>query len=64
MSTVAEKEFLSKTEACLELGICTVTLERRIRAGKLRAYQDNADRRKIVFRASDLEKLKRPRPRS
>jgi excisionase family DNA binding protein len=56
MSTVSE-QYLSKTEAAVELGVSTATLDRRVKAGVLPAYQSG---REVVFRADDIQRAKQP----
>jgi len=52
--------YYSKTEAASELGVSVATLDRRVKAGLIRAYQLGKE---VVFRAEDIEKAKQPTPK-
>lgn len=56
----ALEQFVSKTQAAAELGISYATLDRRVKAGLIPAYQLG---REVVFRVEDVEKAKQPTPK-
>ena len=51
-------EYLTKTEAAAELGVCTSTLDRRVREGVIPAYKLGSQ---VVFRQEDVERAKTPK---
>ena len=54
VSTKLKKRFLTKKEACIELGnISVVTLDRITKAGLITAYRPSPDR--VVFDSLELE---------
>jgi excisionase family DNA binding protein len=53
-TTLASKEFLSKDEACLLVGISRCTLQRMIKKGTIAAGKFGS---RIIVRRADLDKL-------
>ncbi|HWY69568.1 MAG TPA: helix-turn-helix domain-containing protein [Terriglobales bacterium] len=59
MAAVTEQYF-TKTQAAAELGVSYATLDRRVKAGLIPAYQLG---REVVFLHADIEKAKQPIPK-
>lgn len=59
MSQVLE-QYLTLAEAAAALEICVQTFQKRVRAGEIQPYRDNRDRRVVLYRADDVDRLKRP----
>ena len=51
-------EMVNHSEAARYLGISTVTLWKLARAGEIKAYGYKLDKRKRLYKLTDLEKLK------
>ena len=57
-----DDDYLTLTEAAQLVGVSKQTFWRRIKAGVLRTYQSEFNRRVKLVRRSDLERLMRPEP--
>jgi excisionase family DNA binding protein len=53
--------YLTFAQACAALGVSKMTLQRRVKAGELEAYEDPRDKRYRLVRVEDVERLGQPR---
>ena len=56
-------EFLTLTAAANRVGLARQTLSGRVRLGLLPAFSDPRDRRFVLLKVSDLERMSEPQPR-
>ncbi len=55
-------EFVGLGEAAARLGVCGLTLRRRVRRDGVVLYADPGDERRRLLAAADVERLAQPRP--
>lgn len=57
-----EQEYLTLNDAAAYLGVSRFKVWQLVKAGRLQAYQNDADRRHRWFKRADLDDVKRLRP--
>ena len=63
MDSTGPAGYLTLTAAAERVGLARQTLAGRVRLGLLPAYSDPKDRRFVLLKVSDLERMSEPRPR-
>jgi hypothetical protein len=58
-----DQEFVPVKQAAKEIGIHHITLKRKIAAGMIAGYRIDSDKRQLLVKRSDLERLAQPQPR-
>ena len=62
MNSTGPTEFVTLSAAAAQVGVSRTTMRDRVRLGMLPAYRDPLDRRLVLLRAVDVERLRTPRP--
>jgi len=62
MDSTNSAEFLTLGTAATRVGISRGTLRNRVRSGAVPAFRDPRDKRFVLVRAADVDRLRTPRP--